>query len=355
MRKLVTVRKVSDVQPIDGADRIELAMVDGWNVVVKKGDFKPGDKAIYFEIDSHLPVRPEFEFLRKSSYKEMDGHGPGFRLRTIRLRGQVSQGLLMPIDTFPELTTLDLHAGDDLTSELDVVKYEPPVHVCLGGKIKGYFPSFVRKTDEERIQNLSDWFEKYRGMKFELSEKLDGTSMTVYFNKGNFGVCSRNMDLQEDTDNALWRITREQGVIDVLEAYHGKYDKNLAIQGEVVGEGIQKNRLKLKGNTFYVFNIFDIDEYRYLTPMERCLVLSSMKELTGKSFNHVPILAGDMKIFERCSTMGAMLEFVKGASVFGEDNEIQREGIVFKSCERVNGDIVSFKAINNDYLLKHGE
>ncbi len=148
-RKLATVVKIADIQPIVGADAIVVAKVKGWNVVVKVNEYKVGDLAVYYEIDSFLPIRPQFEFLRKSSYKRMVST-EGFRLKTIKLRGQLSQGLLTPI---PD-GILNPKEGDDLTEALDIVKYEHPIPAQLAGKIKGVFPSFIPKTDEIRIQNF---------------------------------------------------------------------------------------------------------------------------------------------------------------------------------------------------------
>jgi len=169
-RKLATVRKVLDIRPIEGADAIELAIIGGWQCVVKKGDFKVGDLGVYFEIDSFLPIEPKYEFLRKSSYRQLPTGEEGFRLRTVRLRGALSQGLLLPLGEFTDLP-VDTY---DLTSFLKVTKYEPPMPACLAGDAAGSFPSDIPKTDAERIQNLADYFEQYKEAEFEVTEKLDG-------------------------------------------------------------------------------------------------------------------------------------------------------------------------------------
>ncbi len=183
-RKLATVVKIADLQPISGADAIEVASVKGWKVVVKKGEYKVGDSAIYYEIDSFLPVRPEFEFLRKSSFKKMLDQ-EGFRLKTIRLRGQISQGLLTPVPA-----NISANVGDDLTESLGIVKYEAPIPAQLSGKVKGNFPSFIPKTEEIRIQNFqADMNFSPAGERVYITEKLDGTSFTCYYNNGEFGVC----------------------------------------------------------------------------------------------------------------------------------------------------------------------
>ncbi|MEL6106895.1 MAG: RNA ligase (ATP), partial [Planctomycetota bacterium] len=138
MRKLATIRRVIETRPIEGADRIELAVVDGWKCVVKKNEYASGDPVIYCEIDSFLPIREEFEFLRKSSFKVMDGR-EGFRLRTVKLRGQVSQGLLLD----PSLLGRTFELGEDVTEELGIAKYEAPIPACLGGEVVGPFPNFI--------------------------------------------------------------------------------------------------------------------------------------------------------------------------------------------------------------------
>ena len=247
-RKLATVRIINDIQPIDGADMIELAIVDGWKVVVAKNVVhKVGDMVIYCEIDSFLPVKEEFEFLRKSSYKKM-GDQEGFRLKTIKLRGQVSQGLILPIHVLPLLEMV--HEGQDVTEMLGIVKYEPPIPAELAGKVKGLFPSFIWKTDEERVQNLASEYELYKtknkdGMKFYVTEKLDGSSATYYFNNNEFGVCSRNLELLETEGNTFWKVARELDIENKLR----NLGYNICIQGELIGEGIQGNPYRIKGQT----------------------------------------------------------------------------------------------------------
>ncbi len=210
-RKLASVRVINDIQKIPEADMIELAIVDGWKVVVAKNvGHKIGDMVIYCEIDSFLPIKEEFEFLRKSSYKKM-GDQEGFRLKTIKLRGQVSQGLILPISVLNPTDTniyVTPFEGLDVTEMLGIVKYEPPIPAELAGKVKGLFPSFIRKTDEERIQNLASEYELFKtqnkeGVKFYVTEKLDGSSATYYFKDGIFGVCSRNLELLETEGNTL--------------------------------------------------------------------------------------------------------------------------------------------------------
>lgn len=214
VRKLATIRRISAIEPIPGADNIESVTVDGWSCIAKKGEFQVDDLCVYFEIDSFLPIRPEFEFLRKSSYRKM-GDKEGFRLRTIRLRGTLSQGLVLPLhdcfnlsrddESFPEV-------GNDYTEFLGVTLFEKPIPAQLEGKVKGYFPGFIRKTDQERIQNL--WGKvQYTDETFEVTVKLDGTSCTYFYKDGEFGVCSRNLQILETEGNTLWEIAKRH-VID---------------------------------------------------------------------------------------------------------------------------------------------
>lgn len=337
-RKLVTIREVTEIIPIDGADRIELAMIGGWQCVVKKGEFKVGDFGFYFEIDSFLPVRKEFEFLGKT--RKIHTGEEGYRLKSIRLKGQLSQGLLLPDSLFPEIkVTTDLE--HDYTKEFGVMLWTIPLPQHLGGVCKSTFPThIIPKTDQERIQNLSRWFDKYKDVEFEETEKMDGSSMTCYLYKDEFGVCSRNQDLVETEGNAFWKAARKNNI----EKWLRIHNLRIAIQGELCGPGIQKNRLQLKEVDFYVYDVWVIEEQRYMNSEER-LQLCKLLEL-----KHVPHNRDYVKILSK--TMKEVLTHVQVKSCFGD---FQQEGNVFKSKDPVDGKIISFKAINNNYLLKNGE
>ena len=355
-RKLVSVRTISDIQPIEGADMIELAIVDGWKVVVAKNvGHKVGDKVIYCEIDSFLPIRDEFEFLRKSSYKKMGGE-EGFRLKTIKLRGQVSQGLILPLSVLKstdivKVTTVKtewgnqyelfaedgepmVEVGDDVTEVLGIVKYEPPIPAELSGKVKGFFPSFLRKTDEERVQNLTKEYENYKslGRKFYVTEKLDGSSATFYYKDGVFGVCSRNLELIETEGNTFWKVARELD----LENKMRDFGVNISLQGELIGEGIQGNPYKIKGQTVRFFNLFDIDlqVYHSLAHLDRALGVMGLKM--------VPIVD---EFFELPDTIEKLLQYAEDKSVL--NSNFDREGVVIRSNDRT----ISFKVISNKFLL----
>ena len=204
-RALATIRKCSEIVPIDGADKIELAKVDGWQCVVEKNAFKPGDLGVYIEIDSFLPIEARWEFLRKSSFRKM-GEQEGFRIKTMKMMGQLAQGLFKPLKDFPEISETAI--GTNVTKVLNIVIYDPPIPASLSGMTKGLYPSFITKTDQERIQNNKQYFDIYKDMLWEVSIKLDGTSTTFYFNEGQFGVCSRNLELKEEDTNTYCEIAR---------------------------------------------------------------------------------------------------------------------------------------------------
>jgi RNA ligase (TIGR02306 family) len=334
LRKLASIRKISDIQPIEGADMIELVIVDGWKVVVAKNvGHKLGDLVIYCEIDSFLPIREEFEFLRKSSYKKMVDGTEGFRLRSIRLKNQLSQGLVLPISVV-EYTNVQFEVGIDVTNLLGITKYEPPIPAELAGKVKGLFPSFLRKTDEERIQNLTLEYEGWKNSDkgFYVTEKLDGSSATFYFKDGEFGVCSRNLELLETEGNTFWKVARQLK----LEEWLGTHETNYSIQGELIGEGIQGNPYKIKGQTVGFFNAFNIDTQEYLGLEEFELLISSMGLKT------IPILDRE---FTLPDTIDELLKYADSKSVL--NSNFDREGVVIRSVDRK----ISFKVISNKFLL----
>jgi len=335
MRKLVTVRTISDIKPIPGADRIQAYQVDGWWVVDQKDAHKIGDKVIYFEIDSMLPIKPEFEFLRKSCYKKLQDGTEGFRLKTIRLKGQVSQGLITPL-------TFEANEGDDVTEQLGVVKYEPPVPAQLAGKVKGNFPSFIPKTDEERIQNLKKYVKNLEGEQVYITEKLDGSSFTCFYYKSKdqktpeFGVCSRNLQLIESEENTFWQVARK---LDLEEKIRGT-GEYIALQGELVGPGIQGNPYKLKEPTVYFFTAYDIDNEKRFNGVDFIQLMNKL------DLDIVPVL--EMTKLPTENLIRYMLDYAIGKSIINTGTE--REGVVVRSLNDDNQ--FSFKAISNKFLLK---
>lgn len=376
-RKLASIRKISDIQPIEGADLIELAIVDGWKVVVgKEVGHKVGDFVIYCEVDSFLPIREEFEFLRKSSYRKMIDQ-EGFRLKTIKLRGQVSQGLIIPLSILegeeedeklghlhtpdgliyqlgPYEGALVIEEGADVTTMLKITKWDPPMPAELAGVAKGNFPSFIPKTDEERVQNLAKNYDKMKEQKYYVTEKLDGSSSTFYIYDGEFGACSRNLDLcrpepfvdgvvmcedgieRPKRENTFWKVASELGIEDHMLDMSG----NLAIQGEIIGEGIQGNPYRIKGQTLRVYNAFDIDTQEYLDFKKLKLTVKSL------GLEMVPIIDEEFTLPE---TIDELLKFAEGKSTLNAAAE--REGYVIRSHDMKT----SFKVISNNFLLKEKE
>jgi RNA ligase (TIGR02306 family) len=333
-RKLASVQKIIDIKPIPDADAIEVATVLGWHCVIRKDEgFKPDDTCVYFEVDSLLDRNnPRFTSFEKNN----------FRIRTIKLRGQVSQGLVMPMDILPPG---QYGVGDDVTEILNIVKYEPPIPACISGVVRGAFPSYIPKTDETRVQILQDVLDRWKGIEVVCTEKLDGSSMTAFYTNSHedeprFGVCSRNLELKEDDQNTLWKVARQNNLESVLR----EEKSNLAIQGEIIGNGINKNRYQITGQNIYIFNIFDIINYRFYTHEE----LRTFCEIYH--LNMVPEVGRVTLV----NDIDQIVEMAKGKSVLNP--KIPREGIVLRPLtEEKDPDIgrLSFKVINPDYLLKY--
>lgn len=326
MRKLASIQRIKSIEPIANADSIVKATVLGWQLVIKKDEFKPGDLCVYVEIDSILPDKPEFEFLRNRN----------FRIRTIKLRGQISQGICFPLNILPN--NIQVEEGVDVTDVLNIVKYEPPVPVNMQGIMKGGFPSFIPKTDETRVQVLQDLLDTHKGAACYITEKLDGTSVTYFIKDGVFGVCSRNLELEENEDNLYWKTARQFNIEEKLR----RIGCNIAIQGELVGEGIQGNKLKLKGQHVFVFSVFLIDEYRY------AMFHEWMKMMEELDLPTVPVINDNYRLENNIDDILSMSE------IFSPMNgSVMSEGIVIRLKE--SKDLVSFKAISNEFLLKYGE
>lgn len=334
MRHLVTVNKIEEIKPIEGADFIEAARVKGWWCVVKKDEFKVGDNVLYYEVDCFLPDVKEYEFLKRgSTLKRMVVDGEiksGIRLKTIKLRKQVSQGLIMPI---PE--GLEIPEDGDVTELLNVIKYEMPVPAHLSGIMKGFFPGYLKKTDEERIQNIPEILNQERNDLY-VSEKIDGSSVTFYKKDGQFGVCSRNIELKEG-ETTQWLYAKEKDLANILP-------DNFAIQGEIVGEGINGNHLNISGHNVYFYNAFDIIAHRYLDYMD---FVEFIKKLNLET---VPILYNH-GLFSLPKTLDEVLKLSEGVSALNHD--IEREGIVVRPLKEdtYKDERWSFKIISNRYLL----
>ena len=356
MRKLASVQVINKIEPIEGADLIEYATVLGWHVVVKKGEFKVGDLCVYFEIDSILPEdNPAFDFLKNSKGKQKP-------LKTKKMRGVVSQGLVMPCYILPTAETF--HEGDDVTEVLKVKKYEPPeIDFYKGMKIANVkvstFPSFIPKTDETRVQVLQEQLNKSVDYKFVTTEKVDGTSFTAFIRDGKFGICSRNMEVSLDAPSPYSDIAKKYNLKEKFENLRNTiipYD--FAIQGEIIGKAIQKNKYKLEGIDCKLFNLFNIDRQKdigfHFSDVTEYTEFAgiNLKGIADKlGMQTVPVLDED---FTMINDIDKLVEYSKGKSVLNPDQN--REGVVFRLKENKilsrYGERISFKAINPDFLLE---
>lgn len=346
-RKMASVQRVAEVKSIEGADLICAYKINGWWVVDRVGKYQVGDLTIYCEIDSWIPTEIA-PFLSKGKEPREYFGVKGERLRTVRLKGQLSQGLLLPYETlaveFEGNTGIgDWEEGDDVSEELDIQKWEAPVNAQLAGIMKGNWPHFIQKTDQERIQNIqreiTDAFNNKD--EFEVTVKLDGSSCTVYYNNGELGVCSRNIDLKLDQEgNAFVDIAKKTGLIDALT----KLGRNIAVQGELMGPGIQGNKEDFKENRLFVFDIYDIDNQCYFSVTDRMDIFRELQALGGCMYLDLTPLDQNHFITLPSDDIDKLLKLAEGSSI----NAKIREGIVFK---RLDGKF-SFKIINNEFLLK---
>lgn len=374
-RSLARVVLIDELLPIEGRDRIELAVVGGWQVIVQKGLHAVGGKAVYFEVDSLLNVEnPLFADLGTLSSKLLHSVNgvTHARIKTMKMAGVVSQGYCVPLIQLQE----DFPVGHDLTKHLGVIKYEKAEESDMnnngGTGVKSGttalgFPKFVPKTDQTRVQNITHMYNKAveQGEEFEESFKLDGSSLTAFVRDGVAGVASRNVGFRVEAetrtffatlrrfisharsrgirnarwervipkdDNAFTQIVAEQGLIEAIR----RDGRNIAIQGELVGPSIQKNFEGVDKNTFLCYDVYLIDEQRYMLPAER------IKFCTDQGVKHVPVnYTGPLK----AATVAEVIERADGPSGL---KGRYREGFVYKSTTRD----FSFKVISNKYLLK---
>lgn len=333
-RSLATIRKITTLATIEGADKIELATVDGWKVVVNKNLHHVNDLVCYLEIDSWVPhdVAP---FLTSAGKEPREFEGvKGERLRTVKLRGQISQGLILPLNVLEALG--EVYEGKDVTEELGINKWERPMNAQLAGMARGNFPALVPKTDQARIQNLTRNFPKLQEDSWSITEKLDGSSCTFYLDLfGEFHVCSRNLDLKQTEGNTFWQLALQLDIEGIMRRHSLS---GMAIQGEMIGEGIQGNQYKTKLD-FYVYDMYNTSTGEYILPIQ---LEAACKRLGLK---HVPILVSNTDI--KLQTIQSIIDFAEGKSQL---NGSEREGVVFKS-NTVHD--LSFKAVSNRWLVKN--
>jgi len=378
MRQLASIQKVIDIQSIEKYDRIEVATILGWKVIVGKGDFKIGDLCVYIEADSILPQTSDFEFLRKRCWSPKWN---GFRIRNMKMAGVYSQGIVFPMSILSTKIMGDLRKKRnvkedvEITKELGIIKYDPELRIEMNlnnqiknkpwivriflrikfirryfypSSIKYKFPSFLRKTDETRVQILPHILRDYSGLKCYTTEKLDGTSVTFAIKNKVFYVCSRNILRKKEDKSLYWRVAKDYHIEKVLKSV----DKNISIQGEIIGP-VQGNKYRFDTPKFYIFNVFDIDNqkyYDYINFIDFCKAID---------ISTVPILDDEYILPDN---VDQVLEDSKGASLVY--SEIPREGIVIRAIEQtkeayhvkgISDDFFSFKAINPDFDLKYGK
>lgn len=389
MRTLASIQQVESLRPIEGADKIEVATVLGWCVVVRKGQCRAGDLCCFVEVDSIMPSRPAYEFLRERK----------FRVKTIKLRKQVSQGLVFSLRELPELAALcrmqphggPCHAmkiGDDVTEILGVKRYDPEAAreasqtgastkrpmgavrrylmrfwwyrridwLIFGHKRRCAWPTFLPHTDEERIQNMPWVFEaeRHRALveapRYYMTEKLDGQSATyaVTWHQGwwpwsrrysRFYVCSRNVYMPHPRPCTWWTVATGYQIREALECV----GHDIAVQGEIVGPAVQGNKYKLDGLRFFVFNVFEIEHQRVA---EYGAMVGFCEDY---GFETVPVLR-----HHEAALPATVEEALKCGGFSQLNGEVLREGIVWRSHERrANGRPLSFKCVSPDFLLRY--
>lgn len=346
-RKLASIQQIIKTEPIEGADKIELAYVLGWQCVVNKGQFKPMDLAVYFEIDSFLPVKPEFEFLKSSSYKNTPIMGEGFRLRTMKFRGQLSQGLLLPVCQFPEISD-NLTIGADVSEILGVRKWEIEERVTTGGTIAGTLPYSVPHTDETRVQAEPGLIKEFAELEYYISTKMDGSSHSISVDENGFHVTGHNFEYKDDGVSSFYNLVNKRDYPDRIVAFKKANGfKSLTLQGEFCGAGIQKNRLKLTSPEWYVFTVI-VDGKR--VGLQQMLAICDKLELTT-----VPIEEVGMDLPSKYPTVEALLQRADGEYPNGG----KKEGIVIRPTEPIYSNLIgselSMKVVSNKYLLKNDE
>lgn len=368
-RKLAHIEVIESLSAIDLADKIEVAKVLGWECVVKKGEFNVGDKIVYVEVDSVMPELPKFEFLKDRKY----------RVKTIKLRGQVSQGLVLSTKDIPsEAPTKSWDVGDDVTELFGITKYLTPSEkaeitkkeitanklqkfmmryswfrrLFLSRTKKQSFPFWVSKTDEERIQNIPQVLKQFADYDVYVTEKIDYqsatfTGMLINNNlpiigkflpkKYQFVVCSRNLTVT-DKNSLYWKIANKYNIEKIL-----RENPTLTIQGEQGGTNVQGNKYEILEPTLWVFNIID-HEKNYLYDYDEMFDFCHKYNLIC-----VPFLE-KCKLSNLGTTVHELIAYSNGMSTI--KHNIPREGIVVRSVK--NGQkLLSFKVINPDFLLKY--
>jgi len=382
-RVLAYFETISNLEAIPNADAIEVATILGWKVIVKKGLYKVNDMVVYVEIDSILP---SWDYFINDGLDKRN-----FRIKTIKLRGQISAGYCIPIrelikhphktlefnyhnnnndnindndhsnikeiiDKSDNDKVIPLQIGIDLTDFIGIKKYVEFVYQPRGGnRLRSPnmnlipFPVFLKKTDQTRIQNLSRFITQYADIEFEITEKLEGSSITVYHFNGKSGICSRNFQLVDLTFQMEHALIQD---LDILSKITNSKE-NIALQGEIIGPGIQGNIYNLPKAMYRVFDIWLIEKQRYATFQERIDLMDKLGIPWSK--HGVPVYNNSFK-FDPNMNVDSLLKLADGFSLLKESKaKVLREGLVFKSKSLIGGGdphVLSFKVISNEYLIK---
>lgn len=329
--KLASIEVIKEIVPHGNADNLEIAKVLGWQSVVKKNEFKEGDKVVFIVIDTILPVTDWSKFLA-------DKHNPEkpIRLKTAKLRGQYSQGLVLPLSVLPE-NIQSWQTGADVGGALGIKKYEKEIPACLSGEVIGSFPSYlISPTDEDNgLSNLELVEEvlKVNSGGVTITQKLDGSSCTIIIEKGKIvQVCSRRLSLKESDSNGFWMAAKKLNIEDDFDGF---------IQGELMGPGVQGNQLKLMEPTLFVFQVKekDYEYYDYNEMVEFCKACEA---------KFVPLVG----FYTASDVSSAVENFQKLADSIVTPHGSPGEGIVIRPVTYKtsgNGRPLSFKIINRNY------
>lgn len=323
-----TIQVIEKVEHIENSDFLDKVKVLGWQIVARRDEYKVGDMCVFVVIDSLLPDKPEFEFMRKNK----------FRVRSVKLRGELSQGIVFPLSILPnQIYNID----DDVSEVLGITHYEKPIPVSMGGLVRGSFPShIISKTDEERIQNVPAIVDELKDLLVCATLKMDGTSATYLNFNGDYHICSRNNSMKIDNQNVYTAMFNKYNLMNKLQG------RNLAIQGEICGPGIQGNRMGLKELELFVFNIFDLDDRKYLNYND---FVNMVEDLGLQS---VPVI--DTFVFNH--TMDGLLQM---ATELYYPNGNRAEGMVIRPVVERHSNVLhgrtSVKIVNDLYLLENKE
>ena len=389
MRKLASIQRIKEITPIEGADRIELATVLGWQVVVPKGQYKPNQLVVYFEIDSFLPLRPEFEFLAARSKRKNEILGEGYHLRSMTLKGKVSQGLIMSLDEvfyyiLPSVTTEEgqvrlsdlneyfwnqedvelierseptIYEGADVTNLLDIKEWVIPERAGSGGTMIGHASGKIRVTDETRVQSSPELLKEFENLDYYITLKIDGSSHSVKVDsEGKFHVFGHHYEYKDDGKSGFYELMKKMETETIMKKYMKENGiTSMVIQGEYYGPGIQKNRLAVLSPSWKFFTI-DEDENR--VGLQEMKKFEEFCKENNNSLEMVPLLEEGKDLPSKYPTVEALLERAGRDDSHSYQNDIP-EGIVIRPVEpvysKVLGTSLSMKVINNNYLLKNKE